>query len=122
MILGTVFMTAGLLHFLRPKMYEQIMPPWIPLHHEAVLVSGIAEAAGGVALLFDRTARPGCKLLVATLVAVFPANVHMALNPDEIPAVARLDLPQWLLRARLPLQPLLIGLLVVVTRRSLRTD
>jgi uncharacterized membrane protein len=43
----------------------------------------------------------------------------MAVNPGKIPLVARLDLPRWLLWARLPLQPLLIAVLLVATRRSL---
>jgi uncharacterized membrane protein len=57
---------------------------------------------------------------VATLIAVFPANLHMAINPDQIPGLVKRDLPRWLLWARLPLQPLLIGLMVLATKRSLR--
>ncbi len=98
------------------------MPDWIPLHREAVLVSGAAEVAGGAALLTDRTARFGCWWLVATLVAVFPANVQMAVDPDGIPFVSKMGLPRWAFWARLPLQPLLIGLLVIATRRSLQPD
>ena len=122
LILGTVFMAAGLLHLVRPKPYEQMMPDWIPLHREAVLVSGVAEAAGGAALLFDRTARPGCWWLIATLLAVFPANVQMALDPEGIPWVSKMNLPGALFWARLPLQAVLIAVLLVVTRGSLERD
>lgn len=116
--LGLVFVLAGLLHFARPKPYEQMMPPWIPLHREAVLVSGVGEVIGGAALLDRRTARFGFCWLAALLVAVFPANVYMATDPEEVPWVARRRLPRILLWARLPLQPLMIALLAVATRRA----
>ncbi len=81
------------------------MPPWIPLHAEAVAVSGVAEIAGGVAVLSERT-RPAARWwLLGLLLAVFPANVHMALHPA---AAGAGDIPRWLLWARLPLQPLMM--------------
>ena len=116
--LGLVFVLAGLLHFLRPKPYEQMMPPWIPLHREAVLVSGVGEVIGGAALLERRTAKFGFWWLAALLVAVFPANVYMATDPEEVPWVARRRVPRAVLWARLPLQPLMIALLAVATRRA----
>jgi len=116
--LGPVFIVAGVLHFVRPGPYEQMMPPWIPLHREAVLVSGIGEVVGGAALLDRRTARFGFWWLAALLVAVFPANVYMATDPEEIPWVSKSGVPRILLWARLPLQPLMILLLAVATRRD----
>ena len=116
--LGLVFIVAGVLHFVRPRPYEQMMPPWIPLHREAVLVSGIGEVVGGAALLDRRTARFGFWWLAALLVAVFPANVYMATDPEEIPWVSKSGVPRILLWARLPLQPLMILLLAVATRRD----
>ena len=53
---------------------------------------------------------------------VFPANVQMAVDPDGIPFVSKMGLPRWAFWARLPLQPLLIWLLVIATRRSLQPD
>jgi len=103
-ILGAVFVGAGAFHFLRPAMYEAIMPDYLPAHRELVYASGVAEAAGGAAVLADRTAVAGGWLLVATLLAVFPANVHMALNPDRYAGI-----PEPLLLARLPLQALVIA-------------
>ncbi len=117
-ILGLVFIAAGILHFARPGPYEQIMPEWLPLHEEAVLVSGIGEVIGGAALLNRRTARFGFWWLTTLLIAVFPANVYMATDPDRIPLVARSEIPQVLLWLRLPLQPLMILLLALVTRRD----
>lgn len=116
--IGLVFIFAGVLHFVRPKPYEQMMPPWIPMHREAVLVSGVGEVLGGATLLERRTARFGFWWLAALLVAVFPANVYMATDPERIPWVSRSGVPRILLWARLPLQPLMIVLLAVATRRG----
>ena len=110
-LLAVVFLTSGALHFLRPDVYEQIMPGYVPAHRELVLASGAAEIAGAVAVAFPRT-RSGAGLwLAAVLVAVFPANVHMALHPQRYPA-----LPEALLWARLPLQPLLVWWALRATR------
>lgn len=104
--LGAFFLVAGLLHFLRPAMYEAIMPPYVPAHRELVLASGAAEMAGGLGTLHPRTRGLAGWWLVATLIAVFPANVHMALHPDDIRG---LDVPRALLWARLPVQGLLVA-------------
>jgi uncharacterized membrane protein len=80
---GPAFVVAGALHFAKPRMYEAIMPPWLPRHRELVYASGLAEMAGGAGLMTQRLRRPAGWWLIATLVAVFPANVHMALNPDD---------------------------------------
>ncbi len=101
--LATVaFTVAGTLHFLYPKTYLAIMPPYIPYPLAMVYLSGAAEIAGGLGLLIRRTRRPAAWGLALLLVAVFPANVHMALN--HIPPTA----PPALLWGRLLLQPLLI--------------
>ncbi len=115
-VLGLAFIGVGTLHFTRPKFFLAIMPPWIPLHKEAVAVSGAAEIAGGVAMLSDRTAKPAGVWLTALLIAVFPANVHMAIDQGQIERMARSGIPKWVLLARLPLQPLLICLVLRSTR------
>ena len=119
--IGTLFIFAGALHFARPKPYLAMMPPWIPLHKEAVAVSGVAEIAGGLALFPDRTARFGAWWLIALLVAVFPANVHMAINPDQITGLDKTGIPTWALWARLPLQPLAIWLVWLATKPANRS-
>ena len=106
--LAAFFVLAGTMHFVRPRAYEAIMPPYVPRHREAVQVSGLAELAGGFAVLHPRTRPLARWWLLALLVAVFPANVHMALHPDEVAkkGVPADRIPTWLLWARLPLQPL----------------
>ena len=96
---GATFLATGLLHFAKPRVYEAIMPDYLPAHRELVLLSGAAEMAGGAGLLADRTRRPAGWWLIATLVAVFPANLHMALHPERYRPI-----PPWALWARLPLQ------------------
>ena len=102
--LGAFFLVAGALHFLRPRMYEAIMPDALPAHRELVYASGAAELAGGAGVLHPRTRRVAGWWLIATLLAVFPANVHMALHPERYRAI-----PPWALWARLPVQGVLIA-------------
>ena len=111
---GPFFVVAGLLHFVKPRMYEAIMPPWLPAHRELVYASGVAEILGGLALLHASTRRFGGWWLIATLVAVFPANVHMALNPEDYPNVPG---GQAGLLARLPVQALFIWWVRAAMRR-----
>ena len=102
-LLGATFLTTGILHFVRPRMYEAIMPRYLPAHRELVYISGLAEAASGLATLHPATRRAGGVLGIATLVAVFPANLHMALHPERYRKI-----PPWALYARLPVQALFI--------------
>ena len=111
---GGLFIFTGTLHFLKPKMYEAIMPPYIPSHREMVLASGAAEMAGGVGVLLPGLAKPARWWLLATLVAVFPANLHMAVNADEIKGLP--PVPRWMLWARLPFQAVFAALVIKATK------
>jgi uncharacterized membrane protein len=94
------WIVAGALHFAIPRQYEAIVPPRIARwKREAVAVSGIAEIVGGVAVLPDRTRRGARWWLLATLVAVYPANIHMAVNSKDFERI-----PAPALWARLPVQ------------------
>ncbi len=104
LLLGLLFIGAGLNHFLQPAFYLRAMPPYLPWHREAVLLSGVAEIFLGGLLLIQRTTSLAAGGLVALLVAVFPANVHMALHPTEFP-----EFPPVTLWVRLPLQAGLIA-------------
>lgn len=104
--LASFFAFAGSMHFVIPRRYESIMPPSLPRHKEAVVVSGLAEIAGGAAVLTPGTRRVARWWLLALLAAVFPANLHMAINPEQVPGLDLNRIPRWALWARLPLQPL----------------
>ena len=103
-ILAIAFIGAGINHFLNPKFYEPMVPP--PLDKQAgpvVAVSGVAEIAGGLGVLLPLTRRLSGASLVALLIAIFPANIYMAMFPERFKKV-----PRWGLLARLPLQPLMM--------------
>jgi uncharacterized membrane protein len=104
--LAASFGFAGAMHFVVPRFYEAIMPPSLPKHREAVVVSGLAEIAGGAAVLAPSTRRFARWWLLSLLVAVFPANVHMAVKPEQVKGLDLDRVPRWALWARLPLQPL----------------
>lgn len=101
--LAAAFTITGTLHFLVPQIFDRIVPPGLPLGaRAATLISGAAELAGGLGLLHPAT-RPAARWgLLALLVAVFPANLYMAHEPQ------RFGVPAWAAWARLPLQPLLM--------------
>ncbi len=103
---GPTFVFAGVMHFVIPRAYKRIMPPYVPAHEAMVYASGVAEIAGGAALMVPRWRRPAGWWLIATLVAVFPANLHMALHPEEFPKVPGGAPALW---ARLPLQGVFIA-------------
>jgi uncharacterized membrane protein len=109
------FAAAGVLHFLRPAMYLNIVPPYIPSRLAMVYLSGAAEIAGGLGMLIPPARRAAALGLMALLVAVFPANVYMATNPVEAGASA---LPQAALWGRLLLQPVLIWWVSWCTKTS----
>ena len=102
---GPVMIAAGVNHFVMPRTYEAIMPDALPAHRELVLLSGLAELLGGLGTLHPATRRAAGWWLIAVLVAVFPANVHMALHPERYP-----QLPHAALLARLPLQLVMVAL------------
>ena len=103
-LLGALFIAAGVNHFLNTATYVRIMPPYLPWHLELIYLSGVAEAALGVLLLIRRYSVWAGWGLVALCIAVFPANVHMAMHANLYPAIPELAL--WL---RLPAQGLLIA-------------
>ena len=106
LLLTTAFFAfAGFLHFVRPAPFVQIVPPFIPHPLAMVDLSGAAEIAGGLGLLLRPLRRLAAWGLVALLIAVFPANVYMAVDQVQVTVT---PLPVWLLWARLPLQFVLI--------------
>jgi uncharacterized membrane protein len=99
--LSGFFMAAGANHFLNPDFYVGIMPAWLPAHRTLVWVSGGLEALGGLCVLIPSVRKAAGWGLVLLLLAIFPANVHMALHPELFPNV-----PSAGLYLRLPVQGL----------------
>ncbi len=111
-----LFVAAGLNHFRNPQFYRRIVPPFFPAPAALVAISGIAEIAGGIGLLVPRLRRTAGWGLIALLVAVFPANIYMALAANRF---AEVRVPHWVLWLRLPLQGVFIAWVWYVSiRRS----
>lgn len=114
---GPFFVLAGAMHFIKPKLYRQIVPPYLPAPEALVYLSGVAEAAGGVALMVPASRRRARWLLVATLLAIFPANIHMAQHPEQYP---RIPGGARSLKLRLPFQALFIAWVLAAGRQPSR--
>ncbi len=100
---AATFLTTGSLHFVQEKFFTAIVPKSLPNPKALVYISGVAEIAGGIGVLIPSTRRLAGKGLLALLLAVFPANINMALNPERFKMF-----PAWALWARLPLQFLIM--------------
>jgi uncharacterized membrane protein len=101
-VLTTVMVVLGGLHFAAPDAFAQIVPPPLPWPVALVWISGVFEILLGLALIPERTRRLGGWGLVALYIAVFPANVYMAVanvRVGDLPPA-----PPALLWGRLPLQ------------------
>ncbi|WP_255479210.1 DoxX family protein [Natronomonas sp. LN261] len=108
-VMGPLYIAAGIMHFVVPELYVQIVPPVLPAPLALVYVSGVAEIAAGVGVLLPRTRRYAAWGTVAVLVAVFPANVYMATHGVVIEGMPGGGDPSALVRwGRLPLQGVLI--------------
>ena len=109
--LSVFFIYFGVDHFINPDFYLSIMPPSFPLHEEAVYISGFFEIAGGIGVLIPRFRKIAGWGLVALLIAVYPANIYMAISPEAFP-----DIPIEVLYFRLALQFLFFYWAYSVTR------
>ena len=108
----------GALHFTHPDVFVSIMPPYLPYHLELVWLSGAFEIAGGIGLATIRFRRIAALGLIALFIAVFPANLHMAIN--DVPFMGERVEPValWL---RLPLQVVYIYWAWHISRVTQRT-
>ena len=109
--LSAFFIYFGVDHFINPDFYLSIMPPSFPLHEEAVYISGFFEIVGGIGVLIPRFRKIAGWGLVALLIAVYPANIYMAISPEAFP-----DIPIEMLYFRLALQFLFFYWAYSVTR------
>ena len=101
-LLAIFMIVAGTMHFMNPAFFLKIVPPYLPLHKELVLVSGVCEMLLGILLLIPRTSHLAAWGIVALLIAVFPANVYLYQHQDILPASPIVHL------LRLPLQGVFI--------------
>lgn len=117
-LLAAFLAVAGVTHFAFPRFYDAIVPRALPGPARAwTLGSGVAELACAVAVAVPRTRRKGALAALALFVAVFPANVQMALDWQDEPAARRV-----VALARLPLQlPLLAWAWSVARDRAVPT-
>jgi uncharacterized membrane protein len=98
-VVAIFFTFVGITHFTSPDFFVSIVPPYLPAPLTLVYVSGFFEIAGGLGVLLPATRTAAGYGLLALLAAVYPANIHMAMNPSEFS-----DIAPAALYARLPLQ------------------
>lgn len=108
--LSFVFFVAGILHFTHKDVFLRIMPPFVPLPKEMVFLTGVvAIFLGWFIWIKPDLAAWG---MILYLIVVFPVNIYMACHPELFPSV-----PAWVWWARLPLQPLMLGLAYFVAKQ-----
>ena len=112
-VLAIVMVAIGVGHFVDPRPFVSIMPPWVPWHLAMVYISGVFEVLGGLGLLPKRSRNAAGWGLIALYIAVFPANLHMAINDVGINGE---PIDTWILWARLPMQGVAIAWAYWVSR------
>jgi uncharacterized membrane protein len=110
---GIAFVIASVPHFTSPARYLPMMPPFVPSPLTMIYVSGAAELLGGIGLLIPRTARLAAWLLAALLVAIFPANIYVAISGVN---AAGLPSSPWYTWSRLPFQLVFVWWVLVSVR------
>ncbi|HLC83112.1 MAG TPA: DoxX family protein [Bacteroidia bacterium] len=110
--MALVYVAAGVYHFVNPKLYLKIMPPYLPFHLQLIYISGVIEIALGILLIPEGTRSIAAWLIIAMLIAIFPANIQMAINfwQKNSPSL-------WMAIARLPLQGVLIWMAWIFTEK-----
>jgi len=102
-LLGIFFVAVGVLHFVKTALFVGAVPPYIPYPTEMVLISGVFEILGGIGVIVKPVRKWAGIGLIALLIAVYPANIHMAVHNELFPAI-----PPVVLWIRLVFQPILI--------------
>jgi uncharacterized membrane protein len=111
-LMSILFVLAGVYHFVNPAFYLRIMPPYLPWHLFLVYLTGVFEIVLGVLLPIPRFTRRAGFGLIALLIAIFPANIHMAINAELYSDISPIAL--WI---RLPLQGVLMAWAYWYTRK-----
>lgn len=111
-LMGSIYILAGVNHFVMPKFYLQIMPDYLPYHLALVYISGVAELIAGALLIPNKTRKIGAWGIIIILIAVFPANIQMSINQSQ-----PLGFMFYLSLLRLPFQLLLIYWAYIFTKK-----
>ena len=102
-LMAFAYILAGIMHFIKPKMYMRIMPRYLPGHYTLVLLSGIAEIGLGLGVLLPQTRAIAIYGIIAMLLIFLLVHFYM-LSGEKASA----GIPKWILMARIPLQFVLI--------------
>ncbi|MFT5064213.1 MAG: putative membrane protein [Gammaproteobacteria bacterium] len=111
-IISSFFLIGGIGHFVVPQFFIDIVPPYLPYPEALVYISGVFEILGALGLFLPQTRQWAGYGLIALSVCVFPANIHMAMNPALFPEQSAFAL-QFV---RPPIQLVLIWLCWVASR------
>ena len=106
-VMAVFYVGGGVLHLLRPEFYLPMMPPYLPWHYALVILSGVAELLCGLGVLYPPTRKYAAWATIALLIAVFPANIHVAFN--NVPVFGATEGAGAAGFIRLPLQLVLIA-------------
>lgn len=116
-VYSIILFTAGVLHFLGEKSFRRIVPKFLPFRKAIILITGVFEIIFSVLLWVKKGQRITGKLLAFFMIAVFPANVYMAINKVAFQPGKKAN--PWIVWLRLPLQiPLVVGALTLGRRES----
>lgn len=98
-LMAAIYVFAGIMHFIKPKMYMRIMPQYLPNHKLLVHLSGIAEIALGIGLCFTVTKAVSIYGIIAMLTIFLLVHFYMLSGKK-----ASAGIPKWILILRIPLQ------------------
>jgi uncharacterized membrane protein len=105
-ILAICIIVVGVMHFVVSDSFVKIVPDYLPYHLGLVYVSGFFEILGGIGILVPPVSQAAAWGLLILFIAVFPANINMAVNAIDLPHIPDSSLLRW---GRLPLQAVLIA-------------
>lgn len=111
--LATIFFTvSGSAHFVIPEFFRAMMPPFIPFQDFFIILTGIAEIAGAIGIQIPKYRKLAGQLMIVLLVAIFPANIYVAIAQPVLPNLDYSPQSMWW---RLLLQPLFIAWIWLVS-------
>jgi uncharacterized membrane protein len=98
-IMAGIYILAGLMHFINPKIYMRVMPRYLPNHKTLVYLSGIAEVLLGIGLCISELKVISIYSIIAMLIVFLLVHFYMLTGEK-----ASAGIPKWILVLRIPLQ------------------